>query len=336
MSKKKAFLNDLSPIATVEREIKPESVGTISSGNITIGINGLVVEGKRASSTVESFSDLIDLNQTLGSGASGTVRKVKHVVTGKFFALKEIQLEHSEEFLQKKLVELKTLHASSHPNIVSFHGAFYDHGTLSFILEFMDRGTIADLIELGPIPEHVLAKLSRDILSGLDYLHKKLHLIHRDIKPQNILLNSEGCVKITDFGVSGEIANTGAFAKTFVGTVKYMSPSRIKGNEHSAKSDLWSAGLVILECALGKYPYDSDDATFFSRLYDIVNKPAPLPDSNKFSPEFIDFISLCLQKEEDKRPDCATLLNHPWIKTSENLPPGTVKEWLTDAFSRKR
>jgi len=88
----------------------------------------------------------------------------------------------------------------------------------------MDRGTLADLMHrAGPIPEPILAKLTLEILRGLNYLHKKLHLIHRDIKPQNILINSKGEIKITDFGVSGEIANTVALAKTFVGTVKYMS-----------------------------------------------------------------------------------------------------------------
>jgi serine/threonine protein kinase len=92
----------------------------------------------------------------------------------------------------------------------------------------------------------------------LEYLHKQLHIIHRDIKPQNILINSKGQAKITDFGVSGEIAHTQAMAKTFVGTAKYMSPDRIAGNVHSAKSDIWSLGLVVLECALGKHPYEAN------------------------------------------------------------------------------
>lgn len=88
----------------------------------------------------------------------------------------------------------------------------------------MDKGTIADLLSrVGAIPDRILAKLTADMLEGLNYLHKKLHLIHRDVKPQNILLNSKGEIKITDFGVSGEIANTAAFANTFTGTVKYMS-----------------------------------------------------------------------------------------------------------------
>jgi serine/threonine protein kinase len=88
----------------------------------------------------------------------------------------------------------------------------------------MDKGTLADLTaKAKAIPEPILGKLTFELLNGLNYLHKKLHLIHRDIKPQNILINSKGEIKITDFGVSGEIANTVALAKTFVGTIKYMS-----------------------------------------------------------------------------------------------------------------
>jgi serine/threonine protein kinase len=127
--------------------------------------------------------------------------------------------------LNKQLLELKTYHQSNHPYIVSFHGAFFTEGRLSFVLEYMDAGTLADLIKAGPITENVLARLTAQILTGLEYLHKQLHIIHRDIKPQNILINSKGQAKITDFGVSGEIAHTQAMAKTFVGTAKYMSVS---------------------------------------------------------------------------------------------------------------
>jgi mitogen-activated protein kinase kinase 1 len=200
----------------------------------------------------------------------------------------------------------------------------------------MDCGTLSDLVSgAGPIPEPVLAKLSAQLLEGLIYLHKVLHIIHRDIKPQNILINSNGHAKITDFGVSGELANTQAMAKTFVGTVKYMSPWRIAGKQHSAKSDIWSFGLVMLECALGYYPYGPDDSklTFFQLLNDIVQKPAPLPPSDKFSPDFCSFIKDCLQKDEGSRPDAQTLLRHPFIQTHAN-DPIDLAEWIRSKLSK--
>jgi len=309
---------------------KVTGFGHITKDGLSIGPDGLTVDGVRVSTLFNSFSDLVDTDPpvVLGSGVSGSVRKAKHRTTGKVYAVKTMQLEASEEFIEKKLVELKTLMASDHPNIVGFHGAFYNDGVLSFVLEYMDRGTIADLLaKVKAIPLHVLAKMTYELLQGLNYLHKKLHLIHRDFKPQNILLNSSGAIKITDFGVSGEIANSASFLQSFVGTLKYMSPSRIKGQKHSSKSDLWSFGIVVLECALGEYPYGPDDlnVTFFARMNEIVNKPIPKPDAAKFPADFCSFIGLCLQKEEDKLPDAASLLEHAWVVSVKDTD---ITQWL--------
>jgi len=327
MAKKKGFLQGLSLVAP-EREVR--GFGTIQSGNISIGPMGLVVDGKNCS-VINSLDELQDLNKELGRGASGTVRKVSHPAAGRIFAVKALSLESVSEFLEKKLIELKCLHACKHQNIVGFFGAFYNDGTLSFLLEFMDRGTIADLLAQldGPVPEAILARMTREMLLGLEYLHK-MHIIHRDFKPQNILLNSSGELKIADFGVSGEIANTAAFANTFAGTIKYMSPTRIKGTPHSTKSDIWSLGLVILECALGAYPYgdDTPQTTFFSRLNDIVNQPVPLPAPGQFSTEFDSFIVACLQKEEEKLPTCSELLHHPWLVQASDGNSSILKEWI--------
>jgi len=166
--------------------------------------------------------------------------------------------------------------------------------------------------------------MSFDILSGLEYLHHTLHLIHRDIKPQNILVNSQGVVKLADFGVSGEIANTAAFANTFIGTIKYMSPNRIKGNKHSSKSDIWSFGIVVLESAIGEYPY-GNIPNYFLFLQKVVSIPPPIPPEGTFSQEFDNFISLCLQKEEEKLPLTSVLLKHPWIQLFKDI---VIVDWL--------
>jgi mitogen-activated protein kinase kinase 1 len=306
---------------------KDHLADTISRDNISIGPHGLVVDGKEVSALAKSYTEFTDTNELLGSGISGMVRKIYHQKTGKAYAVKIMTLENGDEFLCKKLVELKTLHASRHANIVDFYGAFYLHGSLYFILEFMDFGTIGDLIKkVGAVNEDALGRIAGGILSGLQYLHHTLHLIHRDIKPQNILLNRQGEVKLTDFGVSGEIANTAAFAKTFVGTVKYMSPSRIKGSPHNAKSDIWSFGLVILECALGRYPYGDDViSNYFHFLQMVVTVPAPIPEAGVFSDAFTAFIALCLEKEEGKQVDSNVLVEHPWIKSHTKFD---IKEWF--------
>ena len=92
------------------------------------------------------------------------------------------------------------------------------------------------------------------ILNGLNYLHKK-HVMHRDIKPANILLNKNGAVKLADFGVSGIMENTRDGLMSFVGTMNYMSPERLKGDTYYAETDLWSLGIILVECATGSCPY---------------------------------------------------------------------------------
>jgi len=203
----------------------------------------------------------------------------------------------------------------------------------------MDGGTLADVIKaVGPIPESVLVQISHKLLTGLYYIHKQLHIIHRDIKPLNILINTKGEIKITDFGVSGKIENTIGKAISFVGTVTYMSPERIKGTQHSANSDIWSLGLTILECALGYYPYtppSSDGGlTFFQLLEYIVQQPVPLPEADKFSADFCKFISTCLQKDPETRPDSSRLLTHHWIE-SRNASCMDAATWLSSAIETK-
>jgi serine/threonine protein kinase len=150
--------------------------------------------------------------------------------------------------------------AKAVPGLISFCGAYHnpDSGQISIVLEYMDGGSIADVVaRVGHIPENVLSRLTARILTGLTYLHKHKHMVHRDIKPANILINLEGEPKITDFGISAFINSTMGQCNTFLGTVTYMSPERINNERYSFSADIWSLGLVLVECATGKYPYDN-------------------------------------------------------------------------------
>jgi len=309
----------------------PPIEDTITEGNISIGPRGLEVDGIKTSvfSTMDEFEFSGVL---LGQGISSVVKLMVHKQTGEKYALKEIRELPEGLFVKKNLVELKTLHNSSHPSIVSFYGAFYSEFCLQVILEYMDGGTIGSLIEkVGKIPENILSKISQKILRGLDYIHRELRIIHRDIKPQNILFNSQGDVKITDFGVSAEVSSSNDKAFTFVGTLKYMSPGRIQKGAYTWKSDIWSLGLVIFECATGCHPIVTNDhnAQPFVVLNTIVKSPSPKLPRNDFSSEFCDFIDLCLQKEEQNVPDCATLLEHAWIIKYQN-DDTNLESWIKD------
>eukprot|EP00898_Chlorokybus_atmophyticus_P002443 jgi/Chlat1/319/Chrsp1S03073 len=258
----------------------------------------------------------------LGSGSSGTVQKVQHKTTGTILALKVIQLETQEQVRKQIVQELKILHQSYCPYIVACYGAFYSEGAISIVLEFMDAGSLSDIVKAhAGIPERFLAKIAQQVLYGLIYLHKELHIIHRDIKPANLLINHRGEVKISDFGVSGQMANSMAACASWVGTVTYMSPERISGKPYSYDSDLWSLGLTLVECAMGRFPYPPAGAKtaqpamgFWDLLDYIVEKPPPVLPADKFSPEMCSFVAMCLQKEPQHRPTATDLLEHPFLK----------------------
>ena len=125
-------------------------------------------------------------------------------------------------------------------------GVRYVEGAIQIAMEYMDCGSLGDLLQhLGPLPQECIGAVAKQALLALQYL-KERHLIHRDLKPQNILLNTRGEVKVSDFGCVAELQDSFGKCGTFVGTVPYMSPERIHGNEYSFASDVWSLGLTLV------------------------------------------------------------------------------------------
>lgn len=158
----------------------------------------------------------------LGSGNGGVVMKVRHIPTQLIMARKLIHLEVKPAIKKQIIRELKVLHECNFPHIVGFYGAFHSDGEISICMEYMDGGSL-DLIlkRAGRIPEPILGKITAAVLRGLSYLRDKHAIMHRDVKPSNILVNSSGEIKICDFGVSGQLIDS--MANSFVGTRSYMS-----------------------------------------------------------------------------------------------------------------
>lgn len=193
-------------------------------------------------------------------------------MSGRVMAMKEIRLELDEAKFTTILKELVILHECSSPYIIDFYGAFFQEGAVYMCIEYMDGGSI-DKIYAGGIPENVLRKITYSTIMGLKSLKEEHNIIHRDVKPTNILVNTRGQVKICDFGVSGNLV--ASIAKTNIGCQSYMAPERISGGgmvagadgTYSVQSDIWSLGLTIIECAMGKYPYPPEvSATIFGQL----------------------------------------------------------------------
>ncbi|KUF90390.1 hypothetical protein AM588_10003329 [Phytophthora nicotianae] len=162
------------------------------------------------------------------------------------------------------------------------------------------------------VPERVIAAIAMQILTGLAHLQLVRH-VHRDIKPQNILVQQDGAVKLTDFGLARELSSSTSMAQTFVGTFKYMAPERVQNEPYDYKSDIWSLGLVLIECATQTFPY-ANARSYIDVVQSIVESPEPsLPEDDAngkpFTPEFHDFIGRCLKKEPSERASVEELLN---------------------------
>nr|7F2X_A Chain A, MEK1 F11 [Homo sapiens] len=254
----------------------------------------------------------------LGAGNGGVVFKVSHKPSGLVMARKLIHLEIKPAIRNQIIRELQVLHESNSPYIVGFYGAFYSDGEISICMEHMDGGSLDQVLKkAGRIPEQILGKVSIAVIKGLTYLREKHKIMHRDVKPSNILVNSRGEIKLCDFGVSGQLIDS--MANSFVGTRSYMSPERLQGTHYSVQSDIWSMGLSLVEMAVGRYPIGSGSGSMaiFELLDYIVNEPPPKLPSGVFSLEFQDFVNKCLIKNPAERADLKQLMVHAFIKRSD-------------------
>ncbi|SCW03385.1 LAFE_0G09252g1_1 [Lachancea fermentati] len=263
----------------------------------------------------------------IGEGAGGSVSKCRLKNNSTIFALKTITTLDFEPNAQKQIFrELQFNKSCKSEYIVQYYGMFTDENSSSIYIamEYMGGKSLdavyKHLLERGGrIGEKVLGKIAESVLRGLSYLHER-KIIHRDIKPQNILLNEAGQVKLCDFGVSGEAVNS--LATTFTGTSYYMAPERIQGQPYSVTSDVWSLGLTLLEVAQGQFPFNSDKMAAnmppIELLMLILTFTPELKDEPElnivWSKSFKSFVEYCLKKESRERPSPRQILQHPWIQ----------------------
>ncbi|TGZ78834.1 kinase-like protein [Ascodesmis nigricans] len=284
--------------------------------------------------------------QDLGAGNGGSVSKVMHQATKTIMARKIIHIDAKPTVRKQIVRELHIMHECHSPYIVSFYGAFLNEseGSVVMCMEYMDCGSLDHMAKvIGPIRIDVLGKISEAVVEGLHYLYNEHKILHRDIKPSNILVNSRGCIKLCDFGVSGELINS--IANTFVGTSTYMAPERIQGAQYSVKSDVWSLGLTLLELAIGRFPFDADINTAGSRassgtmgildlLQRIVHEPAPrLPKSPAFPVSLEVMIEHCLIKDPELRPSPEQLLSEPFMRSAKATNVD-LERWANDYLER--
>ncbi|XP_034616113.1 myosin-IIIa [Trachemys scripta elegans] len=285
-------------------------------------------------------SETWEIIETIGKGTYGKVFKVLNKKNGSKAAVKILDPVHDiDEEIEAEYNILKAL--SDHPNVVKFYGMYYKKDVkngdqLWLVLELCNGGSVTDLVKgflkRGErMDELVIAYILHEALMGLQHLHEN-KTIHRDVKGNNILLTTEGGVKLVDFGVSAQLTSTHLRRNTSVGTPFWMAPEVIAceqqlDSSYDARCDAWSLGITAIELGDGDPPLA--DLHPMRALFKIPRNPPPtLRQPELWSSQFNDFINKCLTKDYEKRPTIFDLLQHNFIKQIEGKEKALQKQLM--------
>jgi serine/threonine protein kinase len=235
-----------------------------------------------------------------------------NVKTAQKVAVKKMEINN--ENIKLLVTEIGIMKSSKHQNIVEYLDSYIvDDREMWVVMEFMGGGCLTDVLESFDsvqMTEAQIAYVARETLKALAYVHS-LHRIHRDIKSDNILLSSEGAVKLADFGYAAQLTNKQKVRNTVVGTPYWMAPELIRGHDYGTKVDIWSLGIMLIEMAEGEPPYMEYPP--LRALFLITTKGIPPLKDAKWSKEFQDFFAKCLDVNVQTRPEALELLQHPLL-----------------------
>ena len=271
------------------------------------------------------IDDRYTLGNPLGSGGMAEVYLAHDEVLGRDVALKILKDQYAEndEFVERFRREARSVAALNHPNIVSVYdrGSSED-GTYYIVMEYVPGGTLKEhVLREGPLDPSAAAKLGSQVAQALEAAHEK-GVIHRDVKPQNVLLTDSGDAKVTDFGIARAVnATTTSRSNLILGTAGYMSPEQAKGEPVGPQSDLYSLGVVLYEMLTGERPYSAEDPVALAMKH--VNEPPPSPrEANPEVPEALDALTtkLLAKKPEDRYASAADLADD-LERVRSGLPP---------------
>ena len=289
---------------------------TYRHDGFSIGQDYLRLEGRTVTRGELVPSNLM-IQDLIGEGAFSKVYKGlwkgETFVAVKDFSLMDISPQRRDMLLK----ELRALCKIDCECLVKFEGAFLHDDTVTMVLEYMDRGSLEQLLKQNPTcvarDESFVAAIAFQMLWGLSYLHHE-RILHRDIKPGNVLLHADGSVKLCDFGLSS--ISDRSLQTTVVGTTRYMAPERLRAKPYGRSSDIWSLGLVLLECMTGEIPWkETNSMVSLVITVEETSTDSMLPVA--ISSHAQEFLKMCLQHLPGKQ-QCGTFFCMALIVPSAN------------------
>lgn len=268
-----------------------------------------------------------------------TVYKAKCHVLNRYVAVKVLKEEFTtdEEFIRRFNIEAQSAAGLTHPNIVSVYDVGHEDGIYYIVMELIQGKTLKQMIEEdGTLPWKWSLNIALQIASALEAAHKN-NIVHRDIKPHNIIITEDGVAKVTDFGIAKAVSNSTITAfGTTIGSVHYFSPEHARGGFTDAKSDLYSLGVVMYEMLTGRVPFDADTPVSIA-LKHMQEKPVEPVKLNPNIPFAVNQIIMkAMQKEPTLRYQSATEMLKDMSMALKNPEGGFVKERTIDMNHTQR
>ena len=238
----------------------------------------------------------------IGSGGMADVYKAKDHKLNRFVAMKVLKQEFREDkaFISKFRVEAQSAAGLAHPNIVNVYDVGEDHGISYIVMELVEGITLKEYIDKkGRLAVREATSIAIQVCMGLEAAHRN-GIVHRDVKPQNIIISTDGKVKVTDFGIA-RAASSNTINSSVMGSVHYSSPEQARGGYSDYKSDIYSLGITLYEMLTGTVPFDGDSTVAIA----IKHLQEELPSPRKYVPDLpkstVQIIYKCTQKSPDRR-----------------------------------
>lgn len=283
------------------------------------------MEGNGHSVFSPQADDLVK-GKVIGSGSFGIVCLAMNKSTGGLLVVTSARSKVGVQFLES---EAKILENLNSPHVVEFMGKNSSNGEFNLILEYMAGGSLSDVAEKfgGNLDEKVIRLYSKEILLGLQYIHNN-GIVHCDLKCKNVLLGSNGNVKLADFGCAKRAksdSDMGNFPSrnSISGTPLWMAPEILRNEKLDFSSDVWSLGCTIIEMKTGRPPWGDKIVNPIAAVWKIAHTEERPPFPAEFSEEGIDFLERCLDRIPSKRWTVEQLLDHPFVSGKST---GTMKE----------